>query len=142
MTELLIKRIDPELPLPAYQTAGAAAFDLSSRLDVTLPPQVMTRVPLNTVLKVPVGHMTLLVARSSLHKKGLMLGNGIGIVDEDYCGDGDEFQALLFNFTTEPVQLAKGDRIVQALVLPVQQYAFKEVASMGVADRGGFGSTK
>jgi dUTP pyrophosphatase len=71
-----------------------------------------------------------------------MVGNGIGVIDEDYCGDGDEYQALLYNFTTEAVSLAKGDRIVQAIVLPVHQFAFKEVDSMGTPDRGGFGSTQ
>jgi dUTP pyrophosphatase len=136
-----LKRYVENLPLPTYHTPGAAAFDLYARTETVCPPKTMTKIPLNIAVKVPANHMTLLVARSSLHKKGLMMGNGIGVVDEDYCGDGDELQALLYNFTEDAVIIPAGERIVQAIIMPVEQYVLAEVKTMDAPDRGGFGTT-
>ena len=69
MDELLIKRFDTSLPLPAYKTAGAAAFDLSPRLDATIEPKNYQMIPLNVAIKLPQGYFGLLTSRSSLHKK-------------------------------------------------------------------------
>ena len=82
-----------------------------------------------------------MAARSSLHKRGLMLANGIGIGDEDFAGDNDEYQAALYNFTDVPVEVKRGDRIVQIIVLPFDRVEWEEVNSHGGRDRGGFGST-
>jgi dUTP pyrophosphatase len=67
--------------------------------------------------------------------------NGVGIFDEDYTGDNDEYQALLYNFTDEDVRVEKGDRVAQIVVIPYVKVTLEEVDSMGEADRGGFGTT-
>lgn len=130
-----------ELPLPEYKTAGAAAFDCVARLDTTIAAGEIGYVPLNVALKLPRGHFVLLAARSSLHKRGVMLANNVGIGDEDFCGDGDEYQAALFNFSSAPVTIARGERIVQMLILPFDRVVWQEVASLGDSSRGGFGTT-
>lgn len=138
---LKIKRFDTSFPLPQYQTAGSVALDLSSRTEVVIPAQSVARVPLNIAIELPPGHWAMLAARSSLHKKGLMLANGVGVGDADFCGDSDEYQAALFNFTQEDVILPPGERIVQLLILPYTKPELVEVEHLGNTDRGGFGST-
>jgi dUTP pyrophosphatase len=138
---LKIKRFDTSFPLPQYQTAGSVALDLSSRSEVVIPAQSVARVPLNIAIQLPEGHWAMLSARSSLHKKGLMLANGVGVGDADFCGDSDEYQAALFNFTQTDVVLPPGERIVQLLILPYAKPELVEVEHLGNADRGGFGST-
>lgn len=136
-----VRRVDKELPLPEYKTSGAAAMDCSVREDVRIPPKGVGMAPLNIALKPPKGHFILLAARSSLHKRGLMMANGIGIGDEDFSGDNDEYQAVLYNFTDAPVQLKKGDRILQMIILPFDRVEWGEIDSLGNPDRKGFGTT-
>jgi dUTP pyrophosphatase len=135
------RRVDKELPLPEYKTSGAAAMDCAVREDIEIPSRGVAMVPLNIALKPPQGHFVLLAARSSLHKRGLMMANGIGIGDEDFSGDNDEYQAALYNFTDAPVQLKKGDRIVQMIILPFDRVEWSEIDSLGGPDRSGFGTT-
>jgi dUTP pyrophosphatase len=136
-----IKRIDTDLPLPEYKTSGAAAMDCVARTTTVIPPEKFCLVPLNIALKPPRGHFVLVAARSSLHKRGLIMANGIGIGDEDFSGNNDEYQAALYNFTDTPVEVKRGDRIVQMLILPFDRVVWNEVYSLEDADRGGFGST-
>lgn len=136
-----IKLFDSTLPLPAYQTSGAAAFDLYARERTEIPAGEVRLVPLNIAIELPAGHWALLAARSSLHKKGLMLANGIGVGDEDYRGDEDEYRAALYNRTAESVVVERGERIVQLLVLPTVRVSLEKVDHLGNSSRGGFGST-
>lgn len=139
--EIPIRRIDKDLPLPEYKTAGAAAMDCAARTDVTIPAGRTALVPLNVALKPPNGHFVLLAARGSLHKRGLMMANSVGIGDEDFAGDADEYHAPLYNFTGAPVEIKRGDRIVQILVLPFDRVVWNEVNVLGGPDRGAFGTT-
>lgn len=139
--KITIKRFDKSLPLPEYKTEGAAAFDLYAREEVTIPPKQVVLVPLNIALQLPENHWALLSARSSLHKKGLMLANGIGVGDYDYRGDGDEYQAALLNYTDQPATVEKGERIVQMIIMKQKKAEIDEVKSFKTKDRGGFGST-
>jgi dUTP pyrophosphatase len=140
--KVTIKRFDLSLPLPAYQTAGAAALDLYSRLDLTVNSHSIVYVPLNIALQLPPDQWLLMAARSSLHKKGLMLINGIGVGDHDFCGDGDEYHAALYNFSDEMTKIKKGERLVQMIILPRQKVELIEVKQFGTnEDRGGYGST-
>ncbi len=116
-------------------------MDCAMREDVEIPAKSVAMAPLNISLKPPEGHFVLLAARSSLHKRGLMMANGIGIGDEDFSGDNDEYHAALYNFTDVPVALKRGDRIVQMIVLPFDRVMWNEVASLGNPDRKGFGTT-
>ena len=136
-----IKRFDKSLPLPKYQTKKAAAVDLMARLSVSIPPGQVVKVPLNVAIQIPDDFFVLVSARSSLHKKGLTLSNGIGVGDADYCGDNDGYQAALLNFTKQTVEVEKGERLVQMMVLPRPKLKITEVDKMDQLDRGGFGST-
>ena len=138
---LHIKRFDTLLPLPAYHTKGAVCFDCNVRIDTTIAPRQTALVPLNIALKPPKNHFVLIAARSSLHKRGLMAANGIGIGDEDFSGDADEYHFPVFNFTDLPVTISRGDRIAQMLILPYTRMIFREVKKMPRKNRGGFGTT-
>lgn len=139
--QVKIKRFDKSLPLPEYKTSGAAAFDLSARIDVTIAPHTVGYVPLNIAIQLPDGHFALVSARSSLHKRGVMLANGIGIGDADYRGNDDEYQAALLNFTDQPVTVEKGERIAQMIILHRERVEFVEQDHFTTENRGGFGST-
>lgn len=139
--EVPIKRFDTTLPLPEYKTKKASAMDCTARTNVAIPAQSIGYVPLNFALKPPPGHFVLLVARSSLHKRGLMLANGIGIFDEDFCGDEDEYVAILYNYTDQVVEVVKGDRVTQILILPAEHITLSETEHLGEPTRGGIGST-
>lgn len=137
-----IKRIDNTLPLPEYQTPGAVAFDIYSRVDMTIDPRSVARIPTNLIIQVPKGYVLSVVTRSSTPvKKGLLIPHGMGVIDQDYCGDTDEILYQVYNFTEEPVAIARGERVGQAMFLRVDAAEWHEVAEMNQVSRGGFGST-
>ena len=139
--KIRIKRFDKRLPLPKHDSKGAAAFDLAARETVTIAPHQVSFVFLNTVIETPANHFLLLAARSSLHKRGLIVANGIGIVDPDYSGNEDELKSPLYNFTDQPVTIEKGDRIIQGVFIKKAEYEWNEVSKMPNKIRGGFGTT-
>jgi len=136
-----IKRIDKSLPLPEYKTSGAAGFDLSARVSLTVLPGGTVRVPLNVAIEPPEGYMVMLCARSSLHKKGLMPANGIGVMDRDFSGNTDEYLGALYNFTDKEVSIERGERIMQVVFKQYGKAEWEEVDDLGNKDRGGFGTT-
>jgi dUTP pyrophosphatase len=137
-----IHRLDPSVPLPAYGTQGAAGFDLSARSDVTVQPGEVVLVPTGLVIKVPDGHFLGIFARSSTPLRlGLMVANGVGIVDSDYCGTSDEIKIEVFNFTSAPVTVRRGDRLAQGVVLPFVRVQWEEQDPSNRPSRGGFGAT-
>ena len=139
--KIKIKRIDKSLPFPTYKTAGAVAFDCYVRIATTVEPQKIAHIPLNICIKPPKNHYVFLAARSSLSKRGLIFANGIGIGDEDFCGNGDEYHAAVFNFTNQPVTVERGDRIAQMIIKPYEKAEFEEVEDLESQNRGGFGTT-
>lgn len=139
--DIKIKRFDKELPLPKRQTEGAAAFDLFARKEVVVPPGAVGYVPLNIAVETPPGHFLLIAARSSTHKKGVMMANGIGIIDPDFSGDEDEITAACYNFTSAPVTIERGFRIGQGMFVPAPAFAWNEVDALPNRSRGGFGTT-
>jgi dUTP pyrophosphatase len=143
MLPVRIRRLDKSVPLPEYQTAGAAGFDLAAAADVLVPPSAIALIPTALAIEVPDGHFLGIFARSSTPlRRGLMVANGVGVIDRDYCGPADEIKVQVFNFTGSPVQVAKGDRIAQGLFIPVSRAAWQE-ADRDLRDdsRGGFGAT-
>jgi dTMP kinase len=135
-----IKRIDTSLPLPQYQTNGAAAFDFVVREDTVVPPKGVGRAPSNIVIEIPQGYMLWVTDRSSTIKKtGLIKTEGV--IDSDFCGDNDEILLQFYNPTNEPIKLMRGDRVSQGIFLPVGRAKWQEVREMDNKDRGGFGST-
>ena len=136
-----IRRIDKGLPLPEYKTPGAAAMDCLARVDVVISPKTTGYVPLNIAVKPPQGHFVFLAPRSSLHKRGLFMANSVAIGDEDFAGDNDEYAAALYNITDLPIEVKRGERLLQMLILPFDRIEWKEVETLGQPDRGGFGTT-
>ena len=114
MLSVRIRRLHDSVPLPAYQTDGAAGFDLAASEDVAVPPSSIALIPTCLVIQVPEGHFLGIFARSSTPlKRGLMVANGVGVIDRDYCGPADEIKVQVLNFTQQPVQVKKGDRLAQ-----------------------------
>lgn len=149
-----IKRFDKTLPLPeaeefehdashAHDKGMVAAFDFYCREDVTIPPRQIKLVPVNNAIAVPRDHFLLLSARSSTSwKKGLMLANGIGIVDPFYSGDSDEIKIQLFNITDHPVDVKKGEALAQGVVVKREAVEWIEVETMGSVGHGGYATTE
>jgi dUTP pyrophosphatase len=136
-----IKRVDCELPLPHYATAGAVGFDLVCREETEIAPHQLARIPGNVIVQTPVGYMLLLTMRSSTaQRKGLLMPNGVGVIDQDYCGEGDELMVSVYNFREEAVTVMRGERIAQGIFVPIARVAWNEVKHVGEG-RGGFGST-
>lgn len=137
-----IKRVDPTMPLPQHESQGAVAFDLMARIDVTVSPGEIELVPVNVIVKTPPGYMLILASRSSLPlKKGLVVPNGIGVVDQDYCGEGDELKVQILNIKQMPVTITRGERIAQGIFVRIERADWSEVQSLTSKSRGGFGST-
>ena len=143
MIPVSIRRLDPSIALPEYQTDGAAGFDLAASADVEIAPNTIALIPTGLVIRVPDGHFLGIFARSSTPlKRGLMVANGVGVIDEDYCGPADEVKIQVLNFTGEAVRVRKGDRIAQGLFIPVSRAAWTESEDdVRSRSRGGFGST-
>lgn len=136
-----IKRVDLTLPLPAYYTNGSVAFDLYSRIDMTVAAKTIERIPTNIIVQTPTNYMLVVVPRSSTPKrKGLSIPQGIGIVDQDYCGPNDEILLQFYNFTDHPVTVERGERLAQAVFVRIDKAEFSE-EDFSVPDRGGYGST-
>ena len=140
--QINIKLIDFSLPVPQYHTAGSVGFDLCARIDMIIKPFTPTIIPLNIIVQVPAGHAMLLLARSSLPlKKGLIVANSVGIIEQDYSGETYEVGLSVLNFTKNDVTVVKGERIAQGLIVPVEAVKFLKVKKMNDQSRGGFGST-
>jgi dUTP pyrophosphatase len=137
-----IRRLRAGVALPKYESAAAAGFDLAAADDITIAPGEVALVPTGLVIEVPEGMFLGIFARSSTPlKRGLMIANGVGVIDADYCGPGDEVKVQVLNFTQSPVRLKAGDRIAQGLLLPITRVEWNEVDTIDRETRGGFGST-
>lgn len=137
-----LRTVDPSLPLPRYESAGAAAFDVVTRLTTVVSPRSISLVPGNVIIKVPDGYALLIVARSSLpRKKGLLFPHAVGVIDQDYHGDDDEIMVQVYNFTEAPVTVERGERIAQGLFVRIDRADWQIVGSHHQASRGGFGTT-
>ncbi len=139
--KIRIKRVDKSLPLPQYQTSGSVGFDIYSREDIEIKPREIALIPGNIIVETPPGYMLLVALRSSTpRKKGLIKPHGIGVIDQDYCGEGDEVKVQVLNNTDNIVKVDKGERIAQGIFVKVDRFDWEETDTMGKT-RGGFGST-
>ncbi len=139
---------DRTLPLPSYQTAGAAGADIAANFPpgqredgLTLAPGARALVPTGLRVAIPAGYEAQIRPRSGLAlKHGITLMNAPGTIDSDYRG---ALGVILFNTGAAPFRIAHGDRIAQMVVAPVVQAAFALVEGLDETDRGagGFGST-
>jgi dUTP pyrophosphatase len=139
---VLLRRLDPELPAPAYAHAGDAGADLLTAVDVDLMPGERTVVPTGVAIALPEGHAAFVHPRSGLAARaGLALVNAPGTIDAGFRG---EIKVIVVNLDPrEPIRLRRGDRIAQLVVQPVLRADFIEVEELPESARaeGGFGST-
>ena len=132
------------LPLPAYQTAGAAGMDLQAALGpdiVTLLPGMRTAVPTGLHLSMPPTMEAQIRPRSGLAlKQGVTIINAPGTIDSDYRG---EIKILLINLGQEPVEITDGMRIAQMVLAPILRPEITHSDTLDETERGsgGFGST-
>ena len=140
--EVLITRLDPDLPLPRYAKGGDAGADIVSRIDITLAPGERALVPTGIAIALPDGYVALVHPRSGLAiKHGVTMVNAPGTVDAGYRG---ELQIILINHDkNESVSFKRGDRIAQLVIQKVERAEFVEVRDLPGSGRGngGFGST-
>jgi dUTP pyrophosphatase len=140
--EILIQRLDPDLPLPAYAHPGDAGADLTTAVDNELAPGERALVPTGIALALPDGYAAFVHPRSGLAvRSGVGVVNAPGTVDAGYRG---EIKVLLINHDpTEPVRLRRGDRIAQLVIQRVEKARFHEVQLLPGSARGegGYGST-
>jgi dUTP pyrophosphatase len=142
--KLKVRRVGsrgPPLPLPRYETAGAAGLDLRADELFSLQPGERRLVPTGLAVEVPPGHEGSVRPRSGLAvKHGIGMVNAPGTVDSDYRG---ELSVILVNHGQAPVSFARGDRIAQLVIAPVVQAELELVEDLSETDRGhgGFGST-
>lgn len=132
-----------DLPLPAYQTPGAAGMDLCAAVEepITLAPGRHALVPTGLAIALPPGYEAQVRPRSGLAlRHGVTLLNAPGTVDSDYRG---EIRVILINHGQAPFSVRRGERIAQLVVAPVTRCAWREVEALGDTSRGsgGFGHT-
>ena len=140
--EILIRRLDAEVPLPSYAHPGDAGADLTTTEDVDLAPGERAMVPTGISIALPDGYAAFVHPRSGLAARcGVSIVNAPGTVDAGYRG---EIKVMLVNLDpAEPVSLRRGDRIAQLVVQRVERARFLEVERLPGSDRGdgGYGST-
>ena len=130
------------MTLPEYGTNESAGFDLAAARDVVVPSRQIVLVRTGLVIEVPTGHFLAIVARSSTPlKRGLIVSNGVGVIDPDYSGPDDEVMIQVLNITDSPVEVRRGDRLAQGIILPAPRVTWQEVSEIRQVTRGGFGAT-
>ena len=140
--KVLIKRLDPGVPLPIYAKGGDAGADIVSAVDITLAPGERALVPTGISIALPDGYVALVHPRSGLAiKHGVTMVNAPGTVDAGYRG---ELKLILINHDpSESVSFKRGDRVAQLVIQQVERAEFIEVQELPGSGRGtdGFGST-
>ena len=140
--KVLIKRLDPGVPLPIYAKGGDAGADIVSAVDITLAPGERALVPTGISIALPDGYVALVHPRSGLAiKHGVTMVNAPGTVDAGYRG---ELKLILINHDrSESISFKRGDRVAQLVIQQVERAEFIEVQELPGSGRGtdGFGST-
>ena len=140
--DVLIVRLDPDVPIPAYAHPGDAGADLVTTVDATLAPGERTLLPTGIAIALPDGYAAFVHPRSGLAvRHGVALVNSPGTVDAGYRG---EIKVSVVNLDpANPVTFCRGDRIAQLVIQEVARARFHEVATLPGSARGdgGFGST-
>ncbi len=141
--DVMVQRLDPDLPLPAYARPGDAGCDLVAADDVVLPPAGgRALVSTGIAVAIPEGHAGFVQPRSGLARDhGVTCLNTPGLIDSGYRG---ELKVLLINTDpSEAFAVRRGERIAQLVVQAVEHVGFVEVDELPDSERGdgGFGST-
>ncbi len=137
-----VQKLDNGICMPEYAHAGDAGLDLRSTIDCTLQPFQRKLIPCGIALAIPEGYAGFVLPRSGLaYKSGLSIVNAPGLIDCNYRG---EVQAILINLDTSiAVEIKRGDRIAQLVLMQVPAVELKECAELSDTARGGggFGSS-
>jgi dUTP pyrophosphatase len=140
--DVLVRRLDPDLPLPSYAHPGDAGVDLLTTVDAVVAPGERVLLPTGIAIALPEGYAAFVHPRSGLAvRHGVSLVNAPGTVDAGYRG---EIKVSVINHDPrEPVTLRRGDRIAQLVVQRIEHAVFHEVETLPGSDRGegGFGSS-
>ena len=142
--KVLDPRISKEFNLPEYQTAGSAGIDLQACIDksIELKPGMTELIPSGIAIHINDPSLAaVLLPRSGLgHKKGLVLGNLVGLIDSDYQG---QVYISCWNRGKETILIEPGLRLAQMIFIPVEQVQFRVVEEFDESERGdgGFGHT-
>jgi dUTP pyrophosphatase len=136
------RKLDPEVALPRRARDGDAGLDLAANAELVVGPGERAMVPTGLAVAVPEGHAGLVLPRSGLaSRRGLTLANTPGLIDSGYRG---EITIAVVNLDPlEKVEIRRGDRIAQLLVVPIALVDPVEVLELPASHRGeaGFGST-
>jgi len=140
-----LKKIDPLAVAPKYQTAGAAGADFHACCPdgpIIVGPGETRRIGTGIAMFIGSPAWALvLMPRSGLGSKGIILANSVGLIDSDFQG---EIGIMIYNRSSTPFEIQHGDRIAQGCFMPVEQASFIEVEEFShdtVRGTGGFGST-
>lgn len=137
-----MKRLNEAVPLPAYAHPGDAGLDLCTAEDVTIKPGERALVSTGLAVAIPPGHAGFVQPRSgAAAKRGLGIVNSPGLIDSGYRG---EVKVILINLDPgDPIEISRGDKIAQLVVVPVPQVEVVVVDVLSATERGegGFGST-
>lgn len=140
--QVLVQRLDPDLPAPTYAHPGDAGADLVTTVDVELAPGERALVPTGVAIALPEGYVALVHPRSGLAARhGLSIVNTPGTIDAGYRG---EIKVLLINHDPrESIRLRRGDRVAQLVIQRFERAGFVEVGELpeSVRGAGGYGST-
>lgn len=138
--EVIIKYFDAQID-KVQKIAQGDWIDLRSRINYEGKAGEYKQIPLGIAMKLPEGYEAIVAPRSSSFKKfGFIQTNGIGVIDESYCGEADEWELPVL-FVRDGV-IKKGDRVCQFRIQKkMEQVEFQETHSMNWSNRGGFGST-
>jgi dUTP pyrophosphatase len=140
--QVLIKRLDPGVPLPKYSKGGDAGADIVTRIDLILEPGERALAPTGIAIALPNGYVAFAHPRSGLAiKHGVSMVNAPGTIDAGFRG---ELQVILINLDPrESISFKRGDRIAQLVFQRVEHADFVEVEELPGSGRsdGGFGST-
>ncbi len=136
-----ITKLRPTAIIPSYGTSHSAGFDLTAAETTVVPPHGQGLIPTGLSFGIPEDHVMHLFARSSTFAKlGLMLSNGVGVIDADFGGPEDEVKVMMFNPGDMPVTVPAGTRVAQGIIYPRPHIEFEE-GPAGTISRGGLGST-
>ena len=139
--EIRIKYFSDDIERIHYIEGKSDWMDLRAAEDVSMKAGEFRLIPLGIAIELPKGYEAHVVPRSSTFKNfGLIQTNSMGVIDESYCGDNDQWFWPAYALRDSEVK--KGDRICQFRIMEHQPvFTFVEVEKLGEVDRGGFGST-
>jgi dUTP pyrophosphatase len=140
-----LKLLNPSAKAPIFATSGSAGVDIYAHIEkeIAIHPGNTALIPTGFAMAIPPGFAALLIPRSGLgHKSGIVLGNLVGLIDEDYRG-GVAVSVWNRQRSGMPFLISPGDRIAQMVIVPIARPTYRVVEELPSTDRGdgGFGST-